>query len=316
LEQTSCHIFDSPASTSNPIKSFLRTQLMNKPIVPGSSIKGAIRSCLFNDFHGLKQEGEDTRDINGKVFGTMNVGDVFTRFIHVGDIVMPQTCLVNTKLFNLRREQDEWTGGWKHGVNRTTGRYEPTGFNTLYECVKPGLKGIGTIDMMAGTYEFLCNHVVGQNYHERKRRVFNNGLRTLFHIINETTWNYLQKEIEFFDAFSDGANRVQEIIDSIDRVLDMIPEDNSYCVMKMAAGAGFHSITGDWQYDDYYNEPGLWPDNDRRNAGKKKYKSRKIAEYGGRLQMMGFVLLRLIDNEGENGYYDYLDQMKQMNNQV
>jgi hypothetical protein len=80
--------------------------------------------------------------------------------------------------------------------------------------------------------------------------------------------------------------------------------------MKMSAGVGFHSITGDWLYDDYCDEPGLWPADDRRNAGKKRYKSRKIAEYDNHLQLMGFVILRTIDENGEASYHDHLERMK------
>jgi hypothetical protein len=30
-----------------------------------------------------------------------------------------------------------------------------------------------------------------------------------------------------------------------------MPENGQSCILKMAAGSGFHSITGDWQFDDY-----------------------------------------------------------------
>lgn len=309
LEKASGRVFDAPAHTSNPIKSFLRTQLMDRPVVPGSSIKGAVRSCLFNDFHGPKQEDEDTRGINDKVFGTMKAGDVFTRFIHVGDIVMPDTRLVNTKLFNLtgRAWSDDWTGGWKHAASNTSDRYQPTGFNTLYECVEPGQKGIGTIDMMQGAFDLLCHKVPRQSHFDKKQKLMQGGIRQLFQIINETTWNYIQKELEFFDAFP--AERSDEVIQSLERIFGMIPNDNSYCVMKMSAGVGFHSITGDWLFDDYCDEPGFWPDNARRNAGKKRYKSRKIAEYNRKLQMMGFVILRPINDNGELRYHEHLEKM-------
>ena len=62
--------------------------------------------------------------------------------------------------------------------------------------------------------------------------------------------------------------------------------------MKMSAGAGFHSITGDWKYDDY-DKTG--ERTDTNGAVKKKYKSRKIAEFNGKLQLMGFVKLRAIN---------------------
>ena len=74
----------------------------------------------------------------------------------------------------------------------------------------------------------------------------------------------------------------------------MIPADGSSCLLKMSAGVGFHSITGDWQFNDY-DETGQWTD--FRNAGKKKYKSRKIVEYNHRLQLMGFVRLRTLTQQ-------------------
>ena len=118
------------------------------------------------------------------------------------------------------------------------------------------------------------------------------GLQALFHIINSVTRSYLQKEKAFFRTYT--ADKSNEIIDCIDRLLAMIPTDDSYCLMKMSAGVGFHSITGDWQFDNY-DQTGTWEYG--RDRGKKKYKSRKIAEYQQTLQLMGFVKLRTMSQE-------------------
>ena len=48
LESVSKQVFQSPVTTTNAIKSFLRTQLYDKPVVAGSSIKGSVRSALFH----------------------------------------------------------------------------------------------------------------------------------------------------------------------------------------------------------------------------------------------------------------------------
>lgn len=316
LPKVAIRIFDAPASSTNPVKSFIRTKLIDKPVVPGSSIKGAIRSCLFNYLHGHKQEGEDTRDINDRVFGTMKIGDVFTRFIHVGDIVMRDTKLFNTKLFNLRRDREEWKGGWKHAGRYTTERFQRQGFNTLYECIEPGLKGIGTIDMMNNAYDLLSRQVRSQSYEQQKNDLMQGGIAALFRAINQATKSYLEKELNFFEHFSEGTENVDKVIEGIQDVIQKIPEDDSYCVMKMSAGAGFHNITGDWIYDDYIDEPGLWPDNDRRNAHKKKYKSRKIVQYGDKLQLMGFVVVRNVTEKGDSIYLEHIAQMKKSEKQL
>ena len=239
----------------------------------------------------------------------MKVGDVFTRFIHVGDVIMPSTQLVNSKIFNLQKVYDDWEGGWKFkksrpGTRSTSDNYSPNGFNTIYECVTPGAKGIGTIDMMRDAYDLLCKNVSRQRYYDKKKSLMESGINELFSIINTTTWNYLQKELEFFEKYK--TDRVDEIINSINAIMNKIPEDDcGYCIMKMSAGAGFHSITGDWQYDDYYDAPGF-----RGYEKIHRYKSRKIVEFNRRLQLMGLVLIRKIDHNGQERYCEYVEQMK------
>lgn len=297
LDKVSKHVFISPVSTTNAIKTFLRTQLYSKPIVAGSSIKGSVRSVLF---HYLREKGEST---NEAVFGNMKDGTDLMRFVRIADIEMPSTALINTKIFNLRKDGAEWLGGWKHGMSETTGQYRPNGFNTLYECVVPGKKGVGSISlagkafelMAANTEKYISNPV-------KKRQLLSGDIRGLFHIINQVTKVYLQKEKAFFEKYT--AERSEELTDNVNALLSMIPDDNSYCLMKMSAGVGFHSITGDWQFDDY-SQTGIW--NDGRHAGKKKYKSRKTAEYNGHLQLMGFVKLRALDADEASLHAKSLD---------
>ena len=95
ISELSRYVFDLPAKTDNNIKAFLRTQFYDKPLVAGSSIKGSIRSALFNYLRTDEQKNEE-------VFGTMKDGTDFMRFIRIGDVEMPSTILVNTKIFNLR----------------------------------------------------------------------------------------------------------------------------------------------------------------------------------------------------------------------
>lgn len=286
ISELSRYVFDLPAKTDNNIKTFLRTQLYDKPLVAGSSIKGSIRSALFNYLRTSEEKNE-------QVFGTMKDGTDFMRFIRIGDIEMPSTLLINTKLFNLRKEGSEWLGGWKQLMNKTTSSYNPVGFNTLYECVPPGKKGLGNISLAANTFSLLEKYGQGRsNYSGKKRSILNDPISHLFQIINDVTQEYLLKEQTFFKKYD--AERSDEILSSIDALLSMIPADGSCCMMKMSAGVGFHSITGDWQYDDY-DKTGLWTES--RHAGKKKYKSRKVAEYNHRLQLMGFVRLHALSQE-------------------
>lgn len=297
LDNVSKHVFLSPVSTTNAIKTFLRTQLYGKPVVAGSSIKGSVRSALF---HYLREKEDRT---NEAVFGNMKDGTDLMRFVRIADIEMPSTTLVNTKIFNLRKEGTEWLGGWKHGMNETTGQYRPNGFNTLYECAVPGKKGVGSIALAGKAFEMMtANTEKYISNPAKKRQLLSGDIRGLFHIINQVAKSYLLKEKAFFEKYT--AERSEELTDNVNTLLAMIPDDDSYCLMKMSAGVGFHSITGDWQFDDY-SQTGIW--NDGRHAGKKRYKSRKTAEYNGHLQLMGFVKLRALDADEASRYAQSLD---------
>ena len=286
IGELSRYVFDLPAKTDNNIKTFLRTQFYDKPLVVGSSIKGSIRSALFNYLRMDEQKNEE-------VFGNMKDGTDFMRFIRIGDVEMPSTVLVNTKLFNLRKGGEEWLGGWKQLMNKTIGDYNPVGFNTLYECVAPGEKGLGNISLAVNAFSLLEEFGnVRSSYASKKRKLLNEPINCLFQVINDVTKAYLQKELAFFQKYD--AERSDEVLSCIESLLSMIPSDGSSCLMKMSAGVGFHSITGDWQYDDY-DKTKLWTDG--RHAGKKKYKSRKIAEYNHRLQLMGFVCLHALSQD-------------------
>ena len=303
LESVSRLVFDSPVHSDNNIKTFLRTQLYDKPVVAGSSIKGAVRSVLFNYLR-------DNECADEEVFGRMKDGTDFMRFIRIGDIELPSTALVNSKVFNLRGHENQWQGGWKHaytdknGISHTDGKYSPVGFNTLYECALPGMKGLGNISMARDAFELLCKSGTRLSHAEKKRQLMDGSVRGLFEIINVHTREYLRKEKRFFEEYP--AERTEELIDSLDRLLSLIPNDGSSCLLKMSAGAGFHAITGDWEYPNH-----IEPYDAHRHPRSKApipYKSRKIAEYGGSLYEMGFVKLRLLDADELQASNDALTQ--------
>lgn len=277
LEKVSDFVMPLPADSPNDIKAFVKNQLTGKPILAGSSLKGAIRSILF-DY--LRDREHDEK----QVFGSSVKGDEFMRFIKISDAEFDGTSLVNTKIFNLQKKGN-WIGGWKHGGRDTGDTFSPKGFNTIYECLKPMQCGFASIMLSLSQFDKIDNH----SYQQEKRGILNNDL---FKVINNHTKEYLKKEKAFFEEYS--ADKTNLIVDSINNLLNLIPSDNSYCILKMSAGSGFHSITGDWQFEDY-SRTGVWDFG--RNQGKQKYKSRKIAVYGEHFDLMGFVKLTAISEE-------------------
>lgn len=286
IENVSDFSMQFPAETDNDIKTFVRNQLSGKPVLAGSSLKGALRSVIFDYLGGKTKDGQD-------VFGSAVKGDEFMRFIKVSDAEFEETELVNTKIFNLQGSGANWQGGWKKEQHKTETKYSSEGFNTVYECLTPNQKGFSAI-MLSTTLFDKMRHNVKEN---DKRSILKNDISKLFSIINLHTKKYLEKERVFFNQYS--TDKTEKIVDSIDYLLSQIPSDNSCCIMKMSAGSGFHSITGDWQFDDYSID-GL--DTSKKvsrglSRGKKSAKSRKIAICNGVFSLMGFVKLRALSDE-------------------
>lgn len=286
IENVSDFSMQFPAETDNDIKTFVRNQLSGKPVLAGSSLKGALRSVIFDYLGGKTKDGQD-------VFGSAVKGDEFMRFIKVSDAEFEETELVNTKIFNLQGSGANWQGGWKKEQHKTETKYSSEGFNTVYECLTPNQKGFSAI-MLSATLFDKMRHNVKEN---DKRSILKNDVSKLFSIINLHTKKYLEKERVFFNQYS--TDKTEKIVDSIDYLLSQIPSDNSCCIMKMSAGSGFHSITGDWQFNDYSID-GL--DTSKKvsrglSRGKKSAKSRKIAIRNGVFSLMGFVKLRALSDE-------------------
>lgn len=318
LESIAKYIFISPQSTNNEIKTSLRNQFLDTPIVAGSSIKGAVRSALFKHFgeNELKrQRNKHQKDdqLVKDVFGDMNKGTDFMRFIRISDIEIPNdnkrsinpgTILVNTKLFNLQNNEPDkkWHGGWKNGQKDTSRHFSSNEFNTLYECVEPGKKGEGAIILGRSGFELLIREKEDKiSYADKKKEFVKSEINELFKVINKATRKYLEEEEEFFSRY-DEADNTSFIIESIKELKALVPDEKtdtgSYCLLKMSAGVGFHAITGNWIYDDFINTgTGL--------DGKKNKKSRRIAIYKGKNQkpyltgfeLMGFVKLQTISEK-------------------
>jgi len=292
LDKVSDYSMPFPADSDNDVKTFLKNQLNGKPVLAGSSIKGAIRSVLFQYLEGRTKDGRE-------VFGTSKDGDEFMRFIKVSDAEFEGTSLVNTKIFNLRSSQNKWLGGWKYDFNSTRKEFSNTGFNTLYESLMPSQKGYASLMISEKLYDSFENTIKAHIKSERKRPVVHNGTEKLFALINDHTKDYLEKERSFFQRYA--TDKTRNIIESIDELLKQIPSDNSYCILKMSAGSGFHSITGDWQFKEDYCEGRFDRKRARREelntAGRVLPKSRKIAVWDDHFSLMGFVKLRTISAE-------------------
>ena len=293
--------FDINIKSTNDIKAFIKTGLENKPYIPGSSLKGAIRSILLNHF--LNGDKPTYKKFEKDYFGSSTAGDEFMRFVKISDAHFEKTELVNTKIFNLYKEENNWKGGWKHSggkFGKTNSKFEPKGFNTIYEIIDKWQKSkIFTISLSEKQVVNFNNNGTKKISNSKKEilQEQNRIPKKLFSIINQYTKNYIDKEIAFFTKYSN--NNTQNIIDNLEEIKNSIPDDNSTCVLRMSAGSGFHSVTGDWQFNEHYiDEIEVFKGRSRgKYQHKKSAKSRKIAVSGGNYMPMGFVKLRVLTED-------------------
>ncbi len=303
LKEVSDFWLSMPCSSDNDIKAFVKNQLTGKPIVPGSSIKGAIRSILLEYF--TQNDRSQIRNGESRIFGAIKDGTDFMRFIKLSDVEFDKTALINTKIFNLRNIDGSWAGGWKHGKSNTDGNFEPEGrerFNTIYESVPPEQHGYGYLMLSENGFNRLSDTLTTDLPYTTEKKSVLSSVTHLFKIINLHTQSYLKKESVFFSKYP--TDKTSEIEDSIQHLLSEVQnalEDRSCCIFKMSAGSGFHSITGDWQFDDY-SINGL--DTSRKVSrglynNKPSSKSRKIAVLDNEkgFSLMGFVKMSVMDAE-------------------
>lgn len=275
FKSVSAHVFELPeAHPEGNIKTQLRTGL-GKPLLPGSSIKGAVRSVLFNALRPRLLADKDNPD--KEVFG--QIDNNIMRLLRIGDAHFKHTGLFAAKIYNLHLEENDWLGGWKH-KNSTTSDFSPKEFTTTYEVIKSGAKSSCRFSFASGIFELVKKTNRNILHSNAEKLMRDDPLEHLFGLANAWCRAYIERELAFFNCFENDDN--EAIIEEYERLLSLIPPDNSACILRIGAGGGFHGITGDWKYADHTNT-GFNPN------GKKRYKSRKL----------------VFEDVGEDGDYDF-----------
>ena len=280
---------------ANDIKRNIFNGFDGKPFIPGSSIKGAVSSILLNYFYQLNSPNfRKDKDISKNILGDFN--NSIMRFFQFTDVQFQDSKLINTKIFNLKNNNNGgWEGGWKH--SRETNQRFNNEFTTVYEILKPKQKSKLMLSFKQKAIEQLYLDA-GKVDSKTKTPpthtsvwITNNPTAELCKIINKHTISFLEKEIKFYEKYkfdNNSENVLENIVSLKERVARL--DFDKECIIRLAAGSGFHSITGDWQYDNFINTG-------ENLNGKRKYKSRKLAFENGIFEPMGFIKLTLLSEE-------------------
>lgn len=234
---------DGEPEQSTAIKTFFRNGL-GKIVLPGSSIKGALRSILWHHIYSKYKPKITNNGMIDKDFG--DIENNLMRFLRIGDVSFENKSvqLYKTKIMSRR---DEDIISWKHKKEGSEINLDEHTFVTFYECLQPNAFSTLRINFSKGIKDLNSSESI-----KNVQYLFPNEddlLIALFKKINEYAKEHIKREIQFLRHKATPESNI--IVKHLQNLINKIPENNRSALLRMASGVGFHNITGDWKEKDH-----------------------------------------------------------------
>lgn len=269
---------------------------LGRPYIPGSSIKGAIRTAVLATLAAeLPSERLDILARNGKpsasvmekkLFGDTPNADIF-RFLHVGDAIFGDllTSAVNMVNVNEREKHSFWDESKSQTIEALSIGDETTFLMRLkLDSYRNSSDAVGQLPK--------CMMSMPQ----------------LFDAINAHTLSLLGSEIDYWMEMkdADATNKVDAYIAECKKVKSEAEKclSGQSCILRIGHGSGWRFITGAWSERSslFYDKvvPAARPNNAKKYADYDFPKSRRVCK-GCRNSpiddccLLGFVKLTLQD---------------------
>ena len=275
-----------------------------QPCIPGSSLKGSMRTAILNqlindqpDFvrdhrhlkSGRKQHFKDLQVI-AKYFGEkdrkfhgelrLDANQDFLRMLRVNDIYLDSASECHQlEIINDQRE------GW--GIKHKETSY--------VECIPAGVQGKTQVqipDLLMGAIQKGRYKKTGSI--RRNERYLK--LETIFGLVNKMTKRLLDEEILFWEEENNPSviGQYYGVLKKLRTQLDELPSDS--CIIRVGAASGWSFMTGGWPKRQDLLDDQTW-NNLRREIQKRNYpdfipapKTRKLLAGG---MPLGFVKLTI-----------------------
>jgi CRISPR/Cas system CSM-associated protein Csm5 (group 7 of RAMP superfamily) len=301
------------------------------PILPGSSIKGSIRTAYFTD-KVYQNKGRAARITESKIeeidrdkrkkkfadsrlqkslIGADPNHDIF-RLLRVGDFHFTKTVCVLSESVNLRGNGNyTMLDGTNYSKNASQ----------FVEALPANSVSFGQISFPESLKKEIQQKVelanqklkrlLTQNLEEERRQSINTNIKkqslllshlpgfdltTLFSVINQHTQRLLEYEIEYWSD-KQLPEEASGFISQLQKLLEKSKScDANSCVLRVGFGSGFKSMTGDWQEDILGNKSyQQLVDNIRlkKYSGMDFPKSRRMAM----AEPMGFLKLTVLSDQ-------------------
>lgn len=213
---------------------------MGVPYLPGSSLKGAIRTAITAilakrnmpvsiDKNKLKSLASD---VEGRLFGKDPTEDIF-RFIQIGDAYFDRNCEIALRLImsiNITKQDSLFPkeNNLKPQLVEAIGTDEESTFSIkidtdAYRRCKSTMPRMGTLPEEIQT------------------------LQGLFQLINNHTMQLVSEEIEYWHEISKGKSGADVYIEQMQEMFDAVKScDSKSCVLRLGHSSGWRFITGAW----------------------------------------------------------------------
>lgn len=250
---------------------------MGLPYIPGSSLKGAIRTAvlatLAPQLKNLEnkvslQNGFSAQRVESGLFGENPNMDVF-RFLHVGDAYFDKGSEISMRMVNLNIRSNR---------------------DSLWDSSKSQL--IEAIE--SGSESTFRLHLIEQD----NLPPCMGNITELFKVLNEHTLKLLNEEVEYWqEVLNNGLTGAEDYIEKLKSIRDESRDcaPGTECVLRVGHGSGWLFITGAWceSLKNFNQIVDKARPNNQRYAGYDFPKSRRVDENS---DILGFVKLSCIDN--------------------
>lgn len=271
---------------------------MGLPYIPGSSIKGAIRTAvlasLTNEIYNIESKIiEKTKDkitgemipkrdkkgniivtskyIEKELFGSDPNHDVF-RFVQVGDAYFEKRTEIATRLINLN-------------IRNSNNDLTDTSKSQLIEAIRQEANSEFQLNFTEKHYQ-LAKEKVGEMPFSSQSN--------LFSLINKHTKKMVEKEIEDWENVKKTG--AESYINEMRKILEAINgcKEETSCVLRLGHASGWHFITGAWTKTLDNFKTVVVPASRPGNENYKKYDFPKTRRLDEDSHILGFVKLTII----------------------
>lgn len=258
------------------------------PYIPGSSIKGAIRTAVMSSLVGNIEKLEKKTNVRGKItasaiekemFGDSPNTDYF-KFIKVGDAYFnKETEIVIRMVMYLNINKSNYL--------------HPTKNNKPQLAEAIGVDETSEFELKIDKTKY--NFSIGKDDTIHTMPIEVSSISNLFMLINSHTRNLVSKDIRFWEEMEQTHTGADSYLTAMEDILESINSCNEgeECILRLGYGSGWRFITGAWS--EVVENFNLIKNASRhKNYLYKEYdfpKSRRADENGN---LMGFVKLSVI----------------------